>query len=146
VPASNGSRRELQIEVLWPHKTHLVLKFVGIDSISQAETLVGSELQIRREERAQLGSGWSYIHDLIGCTVWNADQEIGKIADVRFGTGEAALLIVKAVNKEYEIPYAEAYLQSLDLNRREIKMLLPDGMLNLDAPLTAEEKVQQRMK
>lgn len=143
---ADGCRCELQIEDLWPHKTHLVLKFVGIDSISQAEPLVGSELQVRREEKAQLDSGWTYIHDLIGCTVSNAGSEIGKIAEVRFGAGEAPLLIVKAVNKEYEIPYAEAYLQSLDLDRREIKMLLPDGMLNLDGPLTAEEKDQQRKK
>src|SRR5579884_2693433 len=48
------SRREVQIEDLWPHKGLLVLKFAGIDSISDAEALIGSELQVRRAERAQL--------------------------------------------------------------------------------------------
>ena len=42
----SGSRRELKIEELWPHKGHLVLKFAGVDSISDAETLAGCELQL----------------------------------------------------------------------------------------------------
>jgi 16S rRNA processing protein RimM len=140
----NDCRREVEIEDLWPHKGHMVLKFVGIDSISDAEPLVGCELQVMRAERVQLEPGWTYISDVVGCTVFNAGDEIGKISEVRFGTGEAPLLIVKAGEKEHEIPYAEAYLISVDLDRRQIKMTLPDGMLDLDAPLSEEEKQQQR--
>jgi len=140
----NDSRRELEIEELWPHKAHLVLKFAGVDSISDAEALVGSELQVLREQRAQLEPGWTYISDLVGCTVFDGAREIGKITDVRFGAGAAPLLVVRAGEKEHEIPYAEAYLLSVDLARRQIKMLLPEGMLELDAPLTTEEKKQQR--
>src|SRR6266576_2150139 len=44
--AENGSRRELQIDDAWPHQDLLVLKFAGIDSISDTEPLVGSELQV----------------------------------------------------------------------------------------------------
>jgi 16S rRNA processing protein RimM len=136
-------RRELQVEELWPHKGHLVLKFAGIDSISDAEELIGCELQVPRRLRAQLESGWTFISDLIGCMVFDGGREIGKIEDVRFGAGEAPLLIVKAGRKEYEIPYAEAYLESVSLEQKQIKMRLPEGMLELDAPLTAEEKQQQ---
>jgi 16S rRNA processing protein RimM len=136
-------RRELQIEELWPHKGHLVLKFAGIDSITDAETLIGCELQVPRSERAQLEQGWNYVSDLIGCVVFDAGHEIGKIEDVQFGTGEAPLLIVGMGGKRYEIPYAEAYLKSVDLERKQIHMQLPEGMLELNAPLTAEEKQQQ---
>ena len=55
----------------------------------------------------------------------------------------AKLLIVQAGTKQYEIPYAEAYLKSLDLERKQIRMQLPEGLLELDAPLTIEEKKQQ---
>ena len=136
-------RQELQIEELWPHKDFLVLKFAGIDSISDAEELIGCELQVPRSERAQLESGWNYVSDLVGCMVFDAGREIGKIEDVQFGTGEAPLLIVVAGNKRYEVPYAEAYLQSVDLENKQIQMQLPEGMLELNAPLTAEEKQQQ---
>ena len=138
------ARRELQIEELWPHKNRLVLKFAGVDSISDAEVLIGSELQVPQRERAQLEPGWAYVSDLVGCVVFDHDREIGLVEDVQFGAGEAPLLIVKAGSKRHQIPYAEVYLQGVDLGQRQIKMLLPEGMLDLDAPLTAEEKQQQK--
>jgi 16S rRNA processing protein RimM len=141
--AQDNSWRELRVEELWPHKDFLVLKFAGIDSISDAEALIGCELQVPRSERAQLESGWNYVSDLIGCVVFDTGREIGKIEDVQFGTGEAPLLIVVGGNKRYEVPYAEAYLQSVDLEHKRIRMQLPEGMLELNAPLTAEEKQQQ---
>jgi 16S rRNA processing protein RimM len=141
--AKDGTRRELQIEELWPHKGMLVLKFVGVDSMNDAETLLGCELQVPRSQRAQLESGWNYVSDLAGCIVFDGDREIGKVEDVQFGAGEAPLLIVKQGKETHEIPYAEAYLQSVDLEHKQIRMQLPEGMLELNAPLTAEEKQQQ---
>ena len=145
--AQDNSRRELRVEELWPHKALLVLKFAGVDSISDAELLIGCELQVPRSERARLESGWNYVSDLVGCVVFDSGREIGKIEDVQFGAGEAPLLIVVsgvgAGSKRYEIPYAEAYLKSVDLQHKQIQMELPEGMLELNAPLTAEEKEQQ---
>jgi 16S rRNA processing protein RimM len=142
--AEDERRRELQIEELWPHKSNLVVKFTGMDSISAAETLVGCELQVPREQRGRLEPGWAFVSDLAGCTVFDGDRELGKVADVRFGAGEAPLLVLKAGTREYEIPFAEAYLQSVDLAGGAIRMRLPDGMLEVNAPLTPEEKKQQQ--
>jgi 16S rRNA processing protein RimM len=139
-----GSRRVLDVEELWPHKRHLVLKFLGVDSISDAEELVGCELQVPREQRAELEPGWSYISDLAGCLLFDGERKIGIVADVRFGAGEAPLLIVKSGAQDYEIPYAEAYLKRVDLAHRRIEMQLPEGLLDLHAPLTEEEKLAQR--
>jgi 16S rRNA processing protein RimM len=142
----DGSRRELKIEELWPHKGYLVLKFEGVGSISDAETLIGCELQVPARERSKLQPGWAYISDLVGCVVLDSDHEIGSVADVQFGAGEAPLLIVNAGSKDYEIPYAEAYLKSADLEHKKIYMMLPEGMLELNAPLTVEEKEQQKIR
>jgi 16S rRNA processing protein RimM len=142
--AADDTRRELEIEEFWPHKGVLVLKFVGVDSISDAEDLVRSELQVPQAERASLEDGWSYISELVGCTVFDGDREIGTIADVQSGAGEAPLLMVRAEGMTYEIPYAEAYLKRADLAQRRIEMRLPEGLLDVNAPLTAEEKLAQR--
>lgn len=136
----NGSRRELKVEALWPHKEWLILKFQGIDSISDAEALLRCELQVPGEERGQLDAGWTYVSDLVGCNVFDGEREVGQVADVQFGAGEAPLLIVRKGSKQYEIPYAEAYLKRVDPGEKEIRMLLPEGMLELNAPLTEEEK------
>ncbi len=140
----NDSRRELQIDELWPHKGLLVLKFHGVDSIDDAEKLIGSELQVPLEQRAQLENGWMYVSDLVGCQVFDGTRRVGIVENVQFGTGEAPLLIVVAGRRRHEIPYAEAYLVSADPAQKQIRMQLPDGLLELDAPLTAEEKDQQK--
>jgi len=139
-----NTRRELEIEHLWPHKGLLVLKFAGIDSISDAEPLVGCELQVPRGERAELEPGWTYVSDLIGCTLFDSGREIGRIEDIQFGTGEAPLLIVAAGSKKFDVPFAEAYLESVDVARNQVRMRLPEGMLEINAPMTAEEKQQQK--
>ena len=139
-------RQELNVEDLWPHKGQLVFKFAGVDTISEAETLVGCELQVPRGERAPLQAGWSYVSDLAGCVVFDGAREVGKVKAVRFGTGEAPLLVVEAGSKEYEIPFAEAYLKSSDVARKQIHMQLPEGLLEVNAPPTAEEKRGQQSR
>ena len=144
---SGDARREVEIEDLWPHKSLLVMKFVGIDSINDAELLIGAELQVPGEQRAELEQGWNYISDLVGCTVIDAGREIGKIEDVQFGAGEAPLLIVTDKNgKKYDVPYAEAYLEKIDLKERQVRVKLPQGMLEVNAPLSQEEKSQQKRR
>jgi 16S rRNA processing protein RimM len=142
--AGNEKRRELQVEDVWPHKEWLVLKFQGVDSITDAEALVGCELQVPSSQRAELGAGWNYVSDLVGCTVLDQGHEIGRIADVQFGAGEAPLLVVAdGTGRKFEVPFAEAYLEGVDVGRREVRMNLPQGMLEINAPLTAEEKLEQ---
>ena len=147
LPKSQEARRELQIEDLWPHKALIVLKFRGVDSISEAELLVGSELQVPAAERAKLESGWNFVSDLIGCAVLDRATEIGRIGDVQFGAGEAPLLIVaNDAGKKFEVPFAEAYLEAVDTAQRQVRMNLPQGMLEINAPVTAEEKREQQKK
>ena len=144
LPKGSGGRRELEVEELWPHKGLLVLKFAGVDSISEAETLVGCELQVPRSQRSQLQAGWNYVSDLVGCTVLDDGREIGRLEEVQFGAGEAPLLIVRdSAKRLLEVPFAEAYLDSVDVERKQIRMKLPEGLLEVNAPLTAEEKLEQ---
>lgn len=146
-------RRELKIEDAWPHKSYVVLKFSGVDSISDAETLVGCELQVPLNERAKLEAGAAYVSDLIGCAVFDIgrgehqrnDREVGTVKDVRFGAGEAPLLVV-AGKVEYEIPYAQEFLVRVDLGQKRIEMTLPEGLLDVNSPLTDEEKQEQKQK
>ncbi len=139
----NAPRRELEVEELWPHKGLLVLKFAGVDSISDAEALVGCELQVPRSQRSKLQAGWNYVSDLVGCVVFDRECEIGRVEDVQFGAGEAPLLIVRHAATLMEVPFAEAYLDSLDVEGKQIRMKLPEGLLEVNAPLTTEEKTEQ---
>jgi len=140
-----AERRRLDLDEHWFHKGMVVLKFAGVDSISDAETLVGSEIQIPRSERAALGSDEFYVSDLAGCTVTDSGREIGRIKDVQFGSGEAPLLVVQG-EKEYLVPFAAAYIEKIALEQKRLEMKLPEGLLELDAPLNQEEKQRQHEK
>jgi len=136
-----NERRGVQIEELWPHKEWLVLKFQGVETISDAEPLVGAELQLPSSERAVLEAGRTYLSDLIGCKVFDGEREVGAIEDVTFGAGEAPLLVVKSGAKlPYEIPFAQEYLEKVDLERKQIRMRLPEGLLDVNAPLKEDDK------
>ena len=147
--AADPVRRQLELEEHWFHKGMVVLKFAGVDSISDAETLIGSEIQIPRSERAELTSGEFFVSDLVGCTVTDSGQEIGRvigeIKDVQFGSGEAPLLVIQG-EKEYLVPFAGAYIEKILLGQKRLEMKLPEGMLDLDAPLNQEEKQRQHEK
>lgn len=152
--AADGSRRELRLEEHWFHKGHVVLKFAGVESISDAERLAGIELQIPGDERVQLEAGAAYTSELIGCEVVNQTLSgllaVGSVAEIQFGAGEAPLLVVRAKTgggeKEFLVPYAQAFLRRMDLPGRRIEVELPDGLLDLQTPLTEEEKQRQKME
>jgi 16S rRNA processing protein RimM len=48
--------------------------------------------------------------------------------------------------KEYLVPFAGEYLEKVLLEQKRVEMKLPEGMLDLDAPLSQEEKRQQKQK
>ena len=140
---SQGQRRELHLDEFWPHKGGMVFKFEGVDSIEEAEKLLGSEIQIPAVERAELDEGAFYVSELLGCLIVETSQaeacrNIGAVADVNFGAGTAPLLIVNDESgKEFMIPFVESFTKKLDLKGKRIEMQLPEGMLELDAPLGA---------
>ncbi len=149
--AGNGERRELQLEEHWFHKGGVVLKFAGVDSITEAEQLAGWEVQIPREQRAELEEGAAYVSELVGCEVWVEAQPneklLGVVAGVDLSGGAAPLLVVRgADSQEYLVPYAEEFLRSANLQQRRIAMKLPEGLLELQAPLSAEEKARQKQE
>lgn len=158
--ATDGSRRELQVEAYWFHKGGVVLKFAGVESISDAARLAGMEVQVPGDERAELDAGAAYVSELVGCEVWVSDVHgrhlLGAIAEVQFGAGEAPLLVVRGPTlslrdkggapslEEFLVPYAEEFVITANLGERRIEMQLPDGLLELEAPLDAEEKQRQK--
>ncbi len=139
--------REYQLANHWFHKGRVVLKFEGVNSISDAEFLSGLLVQVPLEKRAELEEGKTYVADLVGSMVVDVlngrRHEIGRIEDVRQDVGAAPLLVVLRAGEECEIPFAEEYLVRFDAARKILEMKLPPGLLKINAPLSEEEKQQR---
>jgi 16S rRNA processing protein RimM len=146
-PATNTAPREADIERHWLHKSRIVLKFSGIDSMTDAEHYRGWNVAIPREARAPLTDNAVYIADLIGCHVIDEAAgavNLGPVLDVERGEGGAAdLLVLKQDGEELLIPFAKEYLISIDLDTRMVRMRLPAGLTEINAPMTEEERAAQ---
>ncbi len=66
------NEKPMVVENTWMHGDHLIFKFQGVDSISDAEKLAGAEVSIPFEQRAELTDDEVYQSDLIGCEVIDA--------------------------------------------------------------------------
>ena len=138
---SPAPAREVTLERHWLHKGRIVLKFSGIDSINDAELLRGFMVAIPASERMPLSDGAVYVSDLIDCEVVDVSHgqvSVGKITDV---DRESALLVVQSPHgAQVLIPFAKAYLANIDLKGKRIEMHLPEGLLDINAPLSEEER------
>jgi 16S rRNA processing protein RimM len=139
-----SSLREVELQNHWLHKaggqSGIVLHFVGVESISDAEALAGLIVAVPLEERAALAEDEVHIADLIGCELIDvAGAEpvvVGRIENVDRSAGPkpadaVPLLIVRGKRGEVLIPFAKSYLRKLDLPAACVEMALPEGLLDL---------------
>ena len=124
----NGEKR--QVEEAWFHQGALVFKFAGVDSISDAATLAGIEVQIPFSERAPLETGEFYHSDLIGCEVRDraSNKLIGTVTGFEEG-GQSGLL---QIGPNILIPFSRNICVEIAPERREILVDLPEGLLEIN--------------
>jgi len=133
--------REIELEHHWLHKGRVVLKFAGIDSINDAETLRGLMVAIPESERAPLPEDTYYISELVGCEIVDVSAgaaPIGVVTD--FDRNAAVFTVKRPAGDEALIPFAKAYLVRMDLQGKHIEMRLPAGLLDINTPMTKEER------
>jgi 16S rRNA processing protein RimM len=116
VPAAGGGSREMTVAACWPHKGRFVVKFEGIESIDDAETLRDLELRIGEEELEALPSGSYYHHQLKGLRVVEpGGAPIGEAVDILETGGAANVLVVRGAAGEVLIPLAEEFIREVDV-------------------------------
>jgi 16S rRNA processing protein RimM len=121
----------MEVERIWMHGDHLIFKFKGVDTMSDAERLAGADVCIPMEERPEVAEGEFYQSDLVGCQVFDGVLLIGTV-DGWQETGGPLLVEVKTPQgKELLIPFAKAFFLKIDLEQRRIEVALPDGLLDL---------------
>ena len=123
---------ETEIETFRRQHGRCVVKFQGIDSISEAEKYIGSEIKISKGALPALERGWFYTFQLKGSSVFTTQGEyIGIVTDV-LGAGGSEILKVDHENEETLIPFAQSYMKDIDLDQRRIVVDLPEGLRELN--------------
>jgi len=123
------SGERLEVERAWFHLGGLVLKFRGVDTISDAERLSGAEVRIPAAERAPLEPGEFFQSDLIGCMVIDRDGgHLGRVEGWQ-DAGGAGLLVVEG---GLLIPFARSICLEIDPAAGRVVVDLPEGLKDLN--------------
>jgi len=141
-----GELRRVAIRSCWLSRSRggqAIFLFEGSDSISDAEGLVGLDVQIPLAERVPLPPGSYYITDLAGCEVRETNGPvggepgavIGRVSDVQIpgeGLAGTPILIVESPRGELLIPLAQDICVRVDTAAREIEVVFPEGLRDLN--------------
>lgn len=129
-----GEGARFEVESTWFHDGRLIFKLKGIDSISAAERLAGSEVRIPLSERAPLEEGEHYLSDLVGCEVFEQGAEVplGTVTGWEEPGERIVLVVDRGAEGEMLVPFAKAILLSIDVKARRIVVSLPEGLKDLN--------------
>ena len=120
-----------EIEETWFHQGVLILKFRGVDSISEAESLYGAEMCVPESERIQLEEGEYFQDDLIGCEVVDrrTGESLGRVTGWDDGGGSGLLMV-----GDLMIPFARRICVEIDTAGKRIAVELPEGLRDVNRP------------
>ncbi len=137
------SGNPFDVETVWQHGERWIFKFRGVDSMSAAEKLAGLEVCITRDQRAKLPDGEYFCSDLVGCRILDdgSGEWIGTVAALEEFGGPPILVVTGAGPQPADgskeepmlIPFAAAICRHIDTARREIRVLLPEGLKDINS-------------
>ena len=119
----------------------IVLKIRGTDSITDAEKLTGHSLQIPKDQRLTLDAETYYVNDLIGCTLADADRDLGTVEDLHFpqdpngkriADAAAIFVVIRPNGDEVMIPFANEFVRRISIEEKRIEMNLPHGLVEMN--------------
>lgn len=123
--------RRLAIGQFRPTPTGAIIRFDAVATRDAAEKLRGHTLLIQRDEAAPAEADEIHYQDLIGMTVVEDKDEIGRIEDVlELPVGEV-LVIRSTEGREVLVPFARDIVLGFDADERRVRVRLPEGILDL---------------
>lgn len=127
-----GERLTLQLEAYWFHQGRLILKFIGYDTIEQAQPLVGGIVQISEHDLVELEHDEFFHFQLIGCAVFTLNgAPVGRVTRVMETAGTPLLVVDDGHGSERLIPFAESICPEVDIEAKQIRIDPPEGLLDL---------------
>lgn len=134
VAPDDKSTREVEVESVRIHAGRALLKFAGIDSPEEVQTLHNWTVEIPEEEARELEEDEYFLHDLIGLTLIDAEgKERGVVTESYEGGGGILLNVKRPDGKEFELPFAADLCTEIDLEAKRMVVALPEGIDDLDA-------------
>ena len=117
----------LDIESVRGHGSRLLVKFHGVSSRDEAESLRGP-LFVNSEDVRALEEDEFWPFDLIGCDVFEDGELRGTVTEVRPGSAHD-LLVIEVEGDERMIPLVKEIVTTVQTENRRIDIAPPEGLL-----------------
>ncbi|EGF87213.1 ribosome maturation factor RimM [Gemella haemolysans] len=131
ITRGNQVVKEVTVESYRTHKNNLLVKFVGIDSIEEAEKLKNLQIKIDSDNIGELEENEFYFHEIIGCEVFDENgKSLGEISEI-LTPGANDVWVIKSQNgKEILIPYIEDIVKKIDVENKKIDIEVMEGLID----------------
>jgi 16S rRNA processing protein RimM len=111
-------------------KERVLLKLKEVESPEEAKRLVGSFLEIEKDDLIKLPEERYFIFDIIGLKVITTeDKEVGKVKEV-ISLPANDVYVVQGDQKEYDIPAIKEIVKKIDLERKIMIIEPKEGLLD----------------
>ena len=129
IKRNKGDLEERKIEKVSYNKNQVIIKFVGIDTIDEAEKLRNSFILVDRDDLGSLPEGIYYIADLIGLDVFTEEGELlGKVDDI-YNTGANDIYVIKDdLGKQRLLPGIKDVIKKVNIEEGKIIVNLIEGL------------------
>ena len=125
------TKEEVEHEVLAFRHSGL-FDFVKLDGISTPEevkTLKGCEIHVIKD-RNDLEKGSYFYSDLKGCAIVDDNgKSHGIVSEVEEFPAQLTLRVKREGNKDYFIPFVEAFIKEVDIENKRIFVRIIEGLL-----------------
>lgn len=123
-----GTMEIFEIENIRFHKQFVLLKFKGIDTMTDGEKLKNTEIKIPKEMAIPCEEDEYYIGDLYGINVIEeSGEDLGTLEDIIF-TGANDVYVVRKDDSEILIPAIKKCILNVDINEKIMKVKLLEGL------------------
>ena len=127
----NETKDKLKVGFSKVHKNIVIMHICGVDTIEEAERLIGKVVFIDRE-MANLSDDEYFIQDILGLSVFDQDSGkfYGKVTDI-FKTGANDVYqVTSSDNKNYLIPVIDEVVKEINLKDENIQIVPMKGLFD----------------
>ena len=124
----NGRSQNVRIATMREHKGRFLITLEGVNDATAAEAYAGATLYADRD-RIELDPGEYLDVDLVGCVVRSAEgREYGPVQRVEHYPASDMLVVGGRM-----VPMVHAFIRSIDIEKKEIVVEIPGGLLDDDS-------------
>lgn len=125
--------KPVEITRAYPHKNVVIMKIDGIDTVEDAQKLIGKTLYMNRDD-VELDEGVYFIQDIVGLVVKDIEsgEVYGKISDVYQNGATDVYSIKKENGRELMFPYIDEVVKKIDIEAGEMLIKPLEGLFDED--------------